>query len=80
MADDPFADPPVQLAQTKLQALGVRTVYSVVPVTRDVDVLPEGYRLENWGASCGVGYQGTVTCMTYGQHGFTISALYGELW
>ena len=28
MADDPFADPPVQLAQQKLQALGVKTVYS----------------------------------------------------
>jgi len=30
MADDPFADPPVQLAQQKLQALGVKTVYSKV--------------------------------------------------
>jgi branched-chain amino acid transport system substrate-binding protein len=29
-ADDPFATPPVQLAQTKLQALGVKTVYSKV--------------------------------------------------
>ena len=28
MANDPFADPPVQLAQTELQALGVKTVYS----------------------------------------------------
>jgi branched-chain amino acid transport system substrate-binding protein len=28
MAQDPFADPPVQLAQQKLQALGVKTVYS----------------------------------------------------
>jgi branched-chain amino acid transport system substrate-binding protein len=28
MANDPFADPPVQLAQTQLQALGVKTVYS----------------------------------------------------
>ena len=28
MAQDPFADPPVQLAQTELAALGVRTVYS----------------------------------------------------
>ena len=46
----------------------------------DVDVLPAGYRLENWGASCGVGHQGTVTCKTYGGHGFTISATYGELW
>jgi branched-chain amino acid transport system substrate-binding protein len=30
MAQDPFADPPVQLAQSKLQALGVKTVYSNV--------------------------------------------------
>ena len=30
MADDPFADPPVQAAQEKLQALGVKTVYSKV--------------------------------------------------
>jgi branched-chain amino acid transport system substrate-binding protein len=30
MADDPFADPPVQLAQKKLEALGVKTVYSKV--------------------------------------------------
>ena len=30
MAQDPFADPPVQLAQTELQKLGVRTVYSKV--------------------------------------------------
>jgi len=30
MAQDPFADPPVQLAQTELQKLGVRTVYTQV--------------------------------------------------
>jgi branched-chain amino acid transport system substrate-binding protein len=30
MADDPFADPPVQLAQTMLQKLGVKTVYSKI--------------------------------------------------
>jgi branched-chain amino acid transport system substrate-binding protein len=30
MADDPFADPPVQQAQQKLQALGVQTVYSKI--------------------------------------------------
>jgi branched-chain amino acid transport system substrate-binding protein len=29
-ADDPFATPPVSLAQSKLQALGVKTVYSEV--------------------------------------------------
>jgi hypothetical protein len=48
--------------------------------TRDVDVLPEGYRLENWGASCGVGHQGTVHCRTYNQHGFVLSSVYGVLW
>lgn len=48
--------------------------------TRDVDVLPEGQRLENWGASCAVGHQGTVTCKTYGQHGFVLSSAYGVLW
>ena len=30
MAQDPFADPPVQLAQTLLSTLGIRTVYSNV--------------------------------------------------
>jgi branched-chain amino acid transport system substrate-binding protein len=30
MANDPFADPPVQLAQTELQAAGVKTVYSEI--------------------------------------------------
>ena len=30
MANDPFADPPVQLAQSELQALGVKTVYSKI--------------------------------------------------
>lgn len=48
--------------------------------TRDVDVLQPGQRVENWGASCGVGHQGTVTCKTYGNHGFTISSVYGVLW
>lgn len=48
--------------------------------TRDVDLLPEGYRLENWGASCGIGKQGTVTCKTYNDHGFMISPVHGVLW
>jgi branched-chain amino acid transport system substrate-binding protein len=30
MANDPFADPPVQQAQAQLQALGVKTVYSQI--------------------------------------------------
>ena len=33
MAQDPFADPPVQLAEQKLQALGVKTVYSATIFT-----------------------------------------------
>lgn len=52
----------------------------VASFTRDVDVLPEGHRLQNWGAGCAVGHQGAVTCTTYGQHGFTIAAGYGVLW
>jgi hypothetical protein len=48
--------------------------------TRDVDVLPEGHRLDNWGARCGVGPQGTVTCTTYGGHGFTLAATYSVFW
>lgn len=48
--------------------------------TRDVDVLPEGFRLENWGASCGVGPAGVVTCTTYGAHGFEITRDHGVLW
>src|SRR6478752_8548342 len=36
MAQDPFADPPVQLAQTELQKLGVRTVYSNGPFPEEV--------------------------------------------
>jgi branched-chain amino acid transport system substrate-binding protein len=30
MANDPFADPPVQLAEQKLEALGVKTVYTKI--------------------------------------------------
>lgn len=48
--------------------------------TRDVDVLPEGHRLQNWGADCGVGHQGTVTCRTYGEHGFILAATYSVFW
>ncbi|MGH3531562.1 MAG: hypothetical protein ACRDSX_06460 [Mycobacterium sp.] len=47
---------------------------------RAVDALPKRYRLVNWGASCGIDDQGTVTCKTYGEHGFTISRAYGVLW
>jgi hypothetical protein len=51
--------------------------------TRDVDILPEGHRLENGQARCAVGYQGTVHCQTpggSGGHGFTIAGAYGLLW
>jgi hypothetical protein len=48
--------------------------------TRDVDVLPAGYRLENWGATCAVDDKGGVRCETYGNHGFAVSPDDGELW
>lgn len=48
--------------------------------TRDVDVLPDGHRVENWGTTCAVGYQGTVTCDVAGGHGFVLAATYGVLW
>ncbi|WP_187366529.1 amino acid ABC transporter substrate-binding protein [Trebonia kvetii] len=35
MADDPFADPPVQLAEQKLTALGVQPVYTVAPFAEE---------------------------------------------
>jgi len=75
-------DAPAGSNQTVVNSWGPATFgHSDEPsFTRDVDVLPEGYRLENWGASCGVGSGGTVTCTTYGQHGFAISERYGLLW
>ena len=48
--------------------------------TRDVDVLPEGQRLENWGATCAIDHQGAVQCQTYNSHGFMLARSYGELW
>ncbi|MHC9292795.1 hypothetical protein ACRCUN_10025 [Mycobacterium sp. LTG2003] len=48
--------------------------------TRDVDVLPVGYRLESWGASCGVVDDVTVTCKTSGRHGFSLNPTSGVLW
>jgi hypothetical protein len=48
--------------------------------TRDVDVLPVGYRLENWGATCAIEDEGLVRCETYNQHGFFLATDYGELW
>ena len=45
--------------------------------TRNVDVLRPGYELVNGGASCAVGWQGSVSCQT-GDHGFTLYSIWGE--
>jgi branched-chain amino acid transport system substrate-binding protein len=50
MADDPFADPPVQLAQQKLQALGVKTVYSKVFPAEVAAYKPQADQVANTGA------------------------------
>jgi branched-chain amino acid transport system substrate-binding protein len=50
MADDPFADPPVQLAQQKLQALGVKTVYSKVFPAEVAAYKPQADQVANNGA------------------------------
>ena len=56
-----------------------RYTYSATPTfTRDVDVLVEGHRLDNGDATCGMGYQGTVRCVT-GEHSFVVSSDYGTL-
>lgn len=50
-------------------------VESLTPTfTRDVDNLPEGYRLANGDAWCATGYQGSVTC-TSGENGFSINTV-----
>ena len=50
MADDPFADPPVQLAQQKLQALGVRTVYSKIFPAENASYKPAADQVAATGA------------------------------
>jgi branched-chain amino acid transport system substrate-binding protein len=50
MADDPFADPPVQLAQTKLQALGVKTVYSKIFPAENASYKPAADQVAATGA------------------------------
>ncbi|GAB2708703.1 hypothetical protein GCM10027089_35040 [Nocardia thraciensis] len=46
----------------------------------EAKVLPEGHKIEWDVTTCGVGFQGTVTCeVRGGQHGFTIAATYGVL-
>jgi hypothetical protein len=52
----------------------------IASFVRDVDVLPAGQRLENWGASCAVVRDGAVHCETYNNHGFLLADSYGELW
>lgn len=41
-------------------------------------VLPEGHKITLANATCGMGYQGAVTCEV-GDHGFTLAATYSEL-
>jgi hypothetical protein len=54
--------------------------FSLTPTfSREVDVLPEGRRLENGGAKCQRGYQGSVSCRS-GEHGFVLSTTWGENW
>ncbi|HEX9624147.1 MAG TPA: amino acid ABC transporter substrate-binding protein [Streptosporangiaceae bacterium] len=50
MADDPFADPPVQLAQSKLQALGVKTVYSKIFPAEVAAYKPQADQVASTGA------------------------------
>jgi hypothetical protein len=80
--DDAPRDAPAGSNQTVVNSWGPATYRHAdeASFTRDVDVLPEGHRLENWGATCGLDHQGTVTCTTYGHHGFLISELDGLLW
>jgi branched-chain amino acid transport system substrate-binding protein len=50
MADDPFADPPVELAQQRLQALGVRTVYSKIFPAENASYKPAADQVAATGA------------------------------
>jgi hypothetical protein len=74
-------DAPSGTNQTVVESFGPADyTHSDTPTfTRDVDTLPEGHRLQNWLATCAVGYQGTVECKTR-EHGFVLSAVYGVLW
>ncbi|WP_336087086.1 hypothetical protein [Nocardia sp. SSK8] len=44
----------------------------------DARVLPEGHRITLENTTCGVGYQGTVSCEV-GEHGFVLAATYSVL-
>ena len=50
MADDPFADPPVQIAQKKLEALGVKTVYSKIFPAENASYKPAADQVAATGA------------------------------
>ena len=50
MADDPFADPPVQLAQQRLKALGVTTVYSKIFPAENASYKPAADQVAATGA------------------------------
>jgi branched-chain amino acid transport system substrate-binding protein len=50
MADDPFADPPVQLTQSTLQAAGIRTVYSKIFPAEVPDYAPAADNVASSGA------------------------------
>jgi branched-chain amino acid transport system substrate-binding protein len=50
MAQDPFADPPVQLAQTMLQSAGVKTVYSKIFPAEVPDYAPAANNVAAKGA------------------------------
>src|SRR2546427_6382309 len=54
MADDPFADPPVQLAQTRLQALGVKTVYSKIFPAENASYKPAADQVAATGAQAAI--------------------------
>jgi hypothetical protein len=47
-------------------------------LTRDVDVLMPGHRLENGEATCWINYQRPVHCEV-GSHGFVLDSQYGTL-
>lgn len=44
----------------------------------EAKVLPEGHRITLENTTCGVGFQGTVSCEV-GEHGFTLAATYSVL-
>ncbi len=81
--DDVPADAPAGTNQTLIDGQApAGYVRSDTPTfTRDVDVLPVGYRLTNGGTRCAVEPQGIVHCETIGgKHGFIVADGHGTLW